>query len=149
MSRNIVALSEATRRRTQTAQEAVQGALREARKSGAPVSFKGIAQSAGVSTDFIYDHPDLRSAVEALRRRRPMAPATAVVDGDLNAAESALIRRLGDQIVDLRRKHREEVGELRRALEAAHGELLALRRELEKTREGAGSWNLASRPPAP
>jgi len=47
---------------------------------------------------------------------------------DADAASSTLVRRLSQQLADARRQHREEVGELQRALEAAHGELLVLRR---------------------
>lgn len=50
---------------------------------------------------------------------------------DLDAASSTLVRRLGQQLADARRKHREEVAELQAALAAAHGELLALRRQLQ------------------
>jgi hypothetical protein len=46
------------------------------------------------------------------------------------AADSTLVRRLSQQLADTRRRHREEIAELRRALEAAHGELLILRRQL-------------------
>jgi hypothetical protein len=49
---------------------------------------------------------------------------------DAEAAASTLVRRLSQQLADTRRRHREEVAELRRALEAAQGELLLLRRRL-------------------
>lgn len=129
MNRSITALAEAARRRRQNAEKAVESALREARKQRQPVTFTGIAGAAGVSTDFIYRHPELRNQVEALRRARTgPTPSDASQDPDADAASSTLVRRLSQQLADLRRKHREEVFELRRALEAAHGELLVLRR---------------------
>jgi hypothetical protein len=70
MSRSVTAVAEATRRRRQNAEEAVEAALREARKHRAPVTVTGIAAAAGVSTDFIYRHPDLRAQV-APRPTRP------------------------------------------------------------------------------
>ena len=71
MSRSTEALADIARRRTENAEKAVHKALRRARKDGAPVTVKGPAAAAGVSTDFIYRHPDLRNQVEALRRALP------------------------------------------------------------------------------
>ncbi|MFI6476226.1 DUF6262 family protein [Streptomyces sp. NPDC050516] len=132
MNRSIQALTDATRKRSSTAEQAVRKALRQARKDTSPITVKGIAMAAGVSTDFIYRHPELRTQVETLRRaRRPAPSAAAVHDSDTETASSTLVRRLAQELADARRKHHEEVTELRRALEVAHGELLMLRRTLE------------------
>jgi hypothetical protein len=131
VNRNVAALTDAARRRHANAQQAVQRALREARKTSGPVTFAGIAAAAGVSTDFIYRHPELRTQVETLRRSRSSPPARgATDDSDSAAAASTLVRRLSQQLVGERRRHREEMAELHHALEAAHGELLSLRRQL-------------------
>ena len=129
MNPSTQALADATRRRREKAENAVKRALREARKTTAPVTVTSIAAAAGVSTDFIYRHPELRLQVEALRRSRSSSPAP-VADPDMAAADSTLVRRLSQQLADTRRQHREEVAELRRALETAQGELLLLRRRL-------------------
>lgn len=126
--RSTQALAAATRRRRETAEQAVHKALRQARKAHSPVTVAAIARAAGVSTDFIYRHPELRPQVEALRQARP--PAGPAATPDAAAAESTLIRRLTRQLADERRKRREEIAELRAALETAHGELLNLRRQL-------------------
>lgn len=131
MSRSITALAEATRRRSETAEKAVEQALRAARKTDTPITVTGIANAAGVSTDFIYRHPQLRAQVEALRRARAASAPESAADPDAHAAASTLVRRLSQQLADSRRKHREEVTELKKALEAAHGELLQLRRQLQ------------------
>ncbi|MGF1427038.1 DUF6262 family protein [Kitasatospora sp. LaBMicrA B282] len=133
MNRSTEALADAARRRTENAEKAVQKALRQARKDGGSITVKGLAAAAGVSTDFIYRHPDLRGQVEALRRaRRSGAPASSSSVPDVDAASSTLVRRLSQELADVRRKHREEVAELRQALEVAHGELLGLRRQLRE-----------------
>jgi hypothetical protein len=130
MTRSTEALQQAARRRHENAEKAVAAALREARKTNTPITFTGLAAEAGVSTDFIYRHPDLRAQVEALRRIRS-GPGTATQrNADTDAAESTLVRRLSRELVDLRRKHHEEVTRLQKALAAAHGELLQLRRRL-------------------
>jgi hypothetical protein len=125
------ALATAARQPRERAESAVEKALREARKTRTPVSVTSIAKAAGVSTDFIYRHPVLRPQVEALRRaRRNNGPTEATDHPDAEAAASTLVRRLSQQLTTERRKHREEVTQLRTALETAHGELLALRRQL-------------------
>ena len=130
MSRSIEALQQATRRRHETAEKAVTAALREARKANTPITFTRLAAAAGVSTDFIYRHPGLRAQVEALRRIRN-GPGTATHrNADTDAAESTVVRRLSQELVDLRHKHQEQVTTLQQALAAAHGELLQLRRQL-------------------
>jgi hypothetical protein len=43
---------------------------------------------------------------------------------------SSVIRTLTSQLTDLKRRHREETAQLRQALEAAHGEIINLRRRL-------------------
>jgi hypothetical protein len=94
------------------------------------VTIAGIA-AAGVSPDFIYRHRTLRPQVEALRQARATARTSSpAIDPDASAADSTLVRRLTQQLAQARREHREQVTELRTALEAAHGELLLLRRQL-------------------
>lgn len=51
-----------------------------------------------------------------------------------------MIRTLTTQLTELKRRHREETGALKQALEAAHGENLELRRRL-------GHQDTASPPP--
>ncbi|MGO8852010.1 DUF6262 family protein [Mycobacterium sp.] len=130
MSRSIEALQQATRRRRETAEKAVTAALREARKANVPITFTRLAATAGVSTDFIYRHPALRGQVEALRRVRNDPGAATQQNADTDAAESTVVRRLSQELVELRHKHHEQVNKLQRALAAAHGELLELRRRL-------------------
>jgi hypothetical protein len=131
MNPSTEALATAARQRRERAESAVEKALREARKARTPVSVTSIAKAAGVSTDFIYRHPVLRPQVEALRRaRRNNGSTEATGHPDAEAAASTLVRRLTQQLATERRKHREEVTQLRTALETAHGDLLALRRQL-------------------
>jgi surfactin synthase thioesterase subunit len=132
-------LKESARRRSEQAEQAVVRALVEARKTDGPITLTGLATKAGVSTDFIYRHRELRAQVEALRRSRGRSPAHVAARHDIEFSESTLIRRLSHQLAELRRRHREEITELRRALAAAHGELLYLRQKLDDTPSGVGS----------
>jgi hypothetical protein len=129
VSRNTQALHAAARRRTEQAEQAVTQALRTARRVGGPVTITGLAAAAGVSPDFIYNHPRLRAQAEALRRNHQPAPDSTSQPADADAAASNLVRALQQQLAQQRRAHREEVTELKAALAAALGENLALRRQ--------------------
>ncbi|MBB6414450.1 hypothetical protein [Streptomyces sp. AK010] len=94
------------------------------------MTIAGIAADAGVSTDFIHKHTVVRPQIEALRRSRAGTAAAPDQPADADAAESTLIRRLTQPLAQVRKEHREQIAELRTALETAHGELLVLRRQL-------------------
>jgi hypothetical protein len=129
MTRSLEALRAAARRRTEQAEQAVTRAVRTARRSGEPVSITGLAAAAGVSPDFIYNHPGLRAQAEALRgNRRPVPGNPGQPCADADAAAGNLVRALQQQLAQQRRAHREETAELKAALAAALGENLALRR---------------------
>ena len=112
----------ATRKSSAAASRAEQG-LRDMLRRGQPITFRGLAQTAGVSLDFLYRHPELRRRVEQLRAQqqtRPPAPPERV-DPD---QPSSVIRTLTAQLTELKRRHHAEIQELKQALEAAHGENL-------------------------
>src|SRR5260370_32353581 len=92
--------------------------LRQMLRQGDPVTFRGLAQAAGVSLDFLYRHPDLRRRVEQLRDQQRTAPAPSLDKPDPDHP-SRVIRPLTSQLTDLKRRHRHETAQLRHALEAA------------------------------
>jgi hypothetical protein len=93
-----------------------------------PITFRGLAHTAGVSLDFLYRHPDLRRRVEQLRAQQDHAKRpTPVAAPD---EPSNVVRALTAQISELKRQHRAEIDVLNQALQTAHGENLTLRRQL-------------------
>ena len=117
----------AARKRAQ-ATERAEAALAELVARRQPITFRGVAKAAGVSVDFLYNSP-LRARIEQLRATAPIARAT--TDAELaDVGDSQVVRALAAQLRDLKRRHREEITELRTALAAAHGENLQLRRAL-------------------
>jgi hypothetical protein len=66
----------ATRKSAAAAFRAEQG-LREMLRRGQPITFRGLAQTAGVSLDFLYRNPELRHRVEQLRAQQQTRPAAA------------------------------------------------------------------------
>lgn len=122
-------LRAAAQRKSQVTIKRAETALRKMIKDSEPITFRGVARTAGCSIDFLYDNPELRQRIEHLRsqqQRKPPAPAVAGVEVD----SSNVVRALTTQLAELRRRHREEIDELRAALAAAHGENLQLRRKL-------------------
>jgi hypothetical protein len=98
-------------------------------RRGDPITFRGLAQTAGVSLDFLYRTGEIRSRVEQLRARQQAAPA-APPPAPGPDRPGSVIRTLTPQLAELKRRHRDEISTLRQALEAAHGENLELRRRL-------------------
>lgn len=98
-------------------------------RRGQPTTFRGLAQTAGVSLDFLYRTTEIRSRVEHPRAQQQGTPPVAArrVDPD---QPSSVVRKLTAQITKPKRRHCEEEQSLTRALEAAHGENLELRRRL-------------------
>jgi hypothetical protein len=121
------ALVAAAQRRREDAEERVGQAIRTAERRRQPVTFRGIAALAGVSTDFLYRHAQLREQIERLRvhtgSRQAVAPPS---DG----SPVNIVRVLTEQLREERRARAEEATQLRQALAVAHEELLTLRRQL-------------------
>jgi len=129
-ARRVAVLATAAKAKSEAKTQAADKAIRALIKRGQPITFQAIQREAGVSHAFLYSHPGLRGRIERLRAQARPAPSPP------NTAESAdtLVLALTSQISQLKKRHRQEVQELRAALEQAHGENLELRREL--TRRG-------------
>ena len=126
-------LRAAAQRKRQAATERAQTALETMIASGEPITFRGLAKTAGVSTDFLYRSP-LRARVEQLRatqQQNPPAPREPEVEPA--PSQSNVVRALTAQLAELRRHHRAEIARLEAALAAAQGENLALRRRLGRS----------------
>jgi Family of unknown function (DUF6262) len=120
-------LAEAAARRTLEAEQRVQGALRGLDREGAAVTFAAVAKRAGVSRVFLYQHAELRAAIEALRSAQAAAPARLPVRQ--RTSDASLRARLRAAL-DENQRQREEIARLREELALAHGRV----RELELDR---------------
>ena len=132
--KRIAVLTAAAQAKSEAKTRAAEQGIRALVKRGEPITFQAVQREAGVSHAFLYGHPDLRSRIEHLRARtRPdRAPSATTSDTD-----TALVLVLTAQITELKKRHRQEVADLRNALEKAHGENLDLRRELARRGNGA------------
>jgi hypothetical protein len=125
-------LVEAAARRTLEAEQRVRGALRELDSQGATVTFAAVAQRARVSRAFLYQHAELRSQIEALRKTQTAAAAGVPVRQ--RASDASLRVRLRAAL-DEGQHQREEIAQLRDELALAHGRVreLELDRRLRRT----------------
>lgn len=103
-------------------------ALSDLSRADEPITFAAVARRAGISTDFLYKTPALRSRITELRKPHA-SPVSKPPEADAST-NSAAIRALSSQLKEQRHRHRSELGALQYALAAAHGENLALRRRL-------------------
>ena len=120
-------LADAAARRTLDAEQRVRAALRELDREGAAVSFAAVAHRAQVGRNFLYEHPDLRAEIEALRATAGLTPARLPVRQ--RASDASLRARLRAALDDNQRQ-RAEIARLREELAIAHGRA----RELELDR---------------
>lgn len=131
MSRLPDHLRDAATARTEAAAKRARKGLKKLTASKQPISFAAVARTAGVSTDFLYRHPELRLQIERHRTKTTGRPSTQPAEHEpTTGSTSAAVRALARKIEEMRREHRAEITELHKALEAAQGENLELRRQL-------------------
>jgi hypothetical protein len=119
-------LQKAAIARTAATTARVEAALDHMVRTGQPVTFRGLAAAAPASLDFLYRNTAIRQRIEQLRGQQARPAQRAADPGQ----PGNVIAALTGQLTQLKRQHREQVTELQRALEAAHGENLLLRRRL-------------------
>jgi hypothetical protein len=122
-------LRQAAARKSAAAQTRAEQGLRDMIRGNQPITFRGLAQTAGVSLDFLYRCTTIRQRVEHLRAQQQNNPRPAATT-TLQDTPSSVVRTLTAQLATLNQQHRHEVHQLRQALETAHGEILELRRRL-------------------
>ena len=120
----------AAQRTREAATHRAETALNELIASREPITFRGLAKTAGVSIDFLYRSP-LRARVEQLRAdQQHTPPVRHEREADQPPSQSNVVRALTAQITELKQRHRAETEHLQAALAVAQGENLELRRQL-------------------
>jgi hypothetical protein len=123
-------LRAAAQRKHEAATQRAETALNELIASREPITFRGLAKTAGVSIDCLY-RSALRGRVEQLRAdQQHTPPVRHEREADPPPSQSNVVRALTAQITELKQRHRAETEQLQAALAAAHGENLELRRQL-------------------
>ena len=119
MSRKIEALLEAAAQKSQEAHERVEKALERMLKQNQKINFQTVAQSANVSTAYLYKYPELKNRIITLRdqQKNQSKPKQAPVASD--NSKTVMINALREETKRLRT----EMTELRRVNEALTGRL--------------------------
>jgi hypothetical protein len=110
----------AARRHELTRARAVQ-ALRELDRSGAPVTFAGVAQTAGISRSWLYTQPDISSQIRRLRQETNDAGSAGAIPAGQRATDASLRARLTTAL-DRNKQLADENARLRRQLARALGD---------------------------
>ncbi|MFE9484748.1 DUF6262 family protein [Streptomyces spororaveus] len=94
-------------------------------RTGAPVSFEGVARRAGISRSWLYGQPDIRAEIERLRDATQRSPSLQIPaaerssDGSLHARLEAALernRQLTEENQRLRRQLAHALGDQRASL---------------------------------
>ncbi|MFI1865501.1 DUF6262 family protein [Streptomyces jumonjinensis] len=115
-------LVEASKTRSRLARERAEEAVKTAARRSERPTIVGIAKAAGVSRSWLYTQTDLITAVNQLRQRLP-APHR----GTRHPASDASLQRRLETALERNRQLRDQVTDLTRKLEIAHGEIRRLR----------------------
>lgn len=126
--RRASALRQAARAKREAAVTRTETGIRSLVKNKQEISFRSVARAAGVSLDFLYGNDDLRKRIEKLRDQQKSRPAP----DPGNADSSDIVHILTEKLRQERDTRRTAVSQLEGQLEAAHGELLRLRRLLQQ-----------------
>ncbi len=111
-------LSEAAARRHELTRAKAVQALRELDRAGAPVTFAGVAQAAGISRSWLYTQPDISGQIRRLRTNTDGLGAVPVAQ---RATDASLRARLTTAL-DRNRQLADENARLRRQLARALGD---------------------------
>jgi hypothetical protein len=128
--RRAEALRGATAARSLSAEQRARQALAELDRRGAAITFRAVANQAGVSARFLYGHAGLRATIEKLRDEQHHAPSR--LPARERASEESVRARLRGMLEENKRL-RAENAQLRDELAVAHGQV----RELQLARRGS------------
>jgi hypothetical protein len=113
-------LSESAARRHELTRSSALQALRELDRIGAPVTFAGVAQAAGVSRSWLYTQPDISDQIRRLREKAGSAGPAGTIPASQRASDASLRARLATAL-DRNRQLADENARLRRQLAHALG----------------------------
>ncbi|WP_414553179.1 DUF6262 family protein [Anabaena sp. CCY 0017] len=121
-NRKIEALQEAAAHKAKESAERVEKALERMIKQGQVISFKSVAQTANVSTAYLYKQEDLRNRIETLRDQQKQKPKSKQAPLASDNSKSVIISTLREE----NKKLRAEIDGLRRINEGLAGRVYHL-----------------------
>lgn len=119
--RNTSGLTAHAQRRSDEARRRVMEAIDRLVEAHSPITFKGVAEAAGVSTPYLYGQPDLRERIDFLRDRNSLTKLRASMPDRVRTDKSkdVLLAAKDKRIWELE----EENKRLKKELQAALGRI--------------------------
>lgn len=114
-------LAEAAARRHELTRSRTIQALRELGRSGTPVTFAGVAKTAGVSRSWLYTQPDISSQIRRLRQSTSSAGSAGAIPVGQRTTDASLRARLTTAL-DRNKQLADDNARLRRQLAHALGD---------------------------
>jgi myosin heavy subunit len=122
MSRKIEALQEAAAQKAQEALDRVEKALERMIKQGLTINFKTVADTANVSTAYLYKTPEIRERIETLRDQQKNQSKPKIAPTASDNSKSVIIYNLREEV----KRVRSELEELKKINQALTGKLYQL-----------------------
>ncbi|CAA9396348.1 MAG: hypothetical protein AVDCRST_MAG93-9991 [uncultured Chloroflexia bacterium] len=120
--RNIEGLRQHARQRHQETVRRTEDGIQRLIRENRPVNFKAVAETAGVSTAWLYQQPRIKQRIQQLRAQRM---SETMVDAKVRASDAskdAMITTLRQRVKQVEAENRD----LRKQLEVVYGELYVL-----------------------
>jgi hypothetical protein len=117
--RNVDGLRQSAKQRHEETVQRLEHGLRELVRAGRPITFQTVAAAAGVSTAWLYQHPEVKERIIGLRAQSADHRAAPAVRRASEASKEAMIAALRQRIRTLEEENRE----LRKQLEVVYGQI--------------------------
>lgn len=117
--RNVEGLRQSAKQRHEETMQRLEHGLRELVRTGRPITFQTVAAVAGVSTAWLYQHPEVKERIIGLRAQSADHRAPPAVRRASEASKEAMIAALRQRVRTLEEENRE----LRKQLEVVYGQL--------------------------
>lgn len=114
-------LSEAAARRHELTRAKAVQALRELDRAGTPVTFAGVAKTAGISRSWLYTQPGISGQIRRLRQETNAVGSVGGIPAAQRATDASLRARL-TMLLDRNKQLADENARLRRQLARALGD---------------------------
>jgi multidrug efflux pump subunit AcrB len=115
--RNTEGIKAAAQKKRQDSLDKTDKAVKELIKNQKPITFESVAQAAGVTRQWLYNQPDLRSRIETLREQQSPKKAIPKSQSASDSSKDTIIKTLRQRL----RKVEEENKELQKRIEVAYG----------------------------
>jgi hypothetical protein len=117
--RNINGLREAAQKKAETTRERAEAAIALLLREQRPVNFKTVAETAGISTAWLYEHETIKERIIHLRAKSVPQPRVVIPPREQasSASKDTMITALRQRIQKLEKEN----SELKRQVEIANG----------------------------